>query len=202
MPTRNTLYPPLLLILLCGALLSSCTREADTRPLLEGRMPVRSIRALHELKVTDAEVAELLKARQAGLSDTSCIELLRIARGRNKPFAEGASVASLADARLKEETILELARLDQMGPWTGEYQLMRMGGMSEALILTLARRRAEGLPTVSGGSLARLKNAAIGDATLMELARRGISDADATAIIALRRRGTSESEILRRYARR
>jgi hypothetical protein len=165
-------------------------------------MDVSTIRRLHELKVTEEEVPELLKVQQAGLSGNGCIELMRIYRGRNVPFAEGDAVASLVRARLQEETILELARFGNLDMRGGEYQLMRMAGMSETLILTVARRRAEGRTTVSGAGLAKLKNTGIREATLFELARRGISDADADMIFALRRRGASEADILRRFQSR
>jgi hypothetical protein len=187
---------------LAALLLSACKREADTRSLVEAGMNVSAIRALHDLNVTEAEVAEVLKAWQGGLSDQGCIALVRVHRERGQPFTEGDNVASLVRAGLRESTVLELARLDQMGLWTGEYQLLRLGGFSETMILTLARRRAGGQPTVSGGSLARLKNTGMREGALLELARRGISDSDAEAIFALRRRGTSEAEILRRYPQR
>jgi hypothetical protein len=200
--TRKSAAPALGALVFAALLLSACTREPDTRALLEAGMDVSTIRGLHELKVTDEEVPELLKVQQAGLSGNGILELVRIYRARNVPFADGDSVASLLRARLREETVLELARLKQLGDGAGEYQLMHMAGMSETLVLTVARRRAEGRTTVSGAGLAKMKNTGLREATLLELARRGISDADADLIFAMRRRGASESDILRRFQSR
>ena len=199
---RRFVAPALAAVIFAAALLSACTREPDTRALLESGMDVSTIRRLHELKVTEEEVPELLKVQQAGLSGNGCIELMRIYRWRNVPFTEGDAVASLVRAQLREETVLELVRFGKLDMWAGEYQLMRMAGMSETLILTVARRRAEGRTTVSGAGLAKLKNTGIREATLLELAHRGISDADADMIFVLRRRGASESDILRRFQSR
>jgi hypothetical protein len=44
-----------------------------------------------------------------------------------------------------------------------------------------------------------MKNAGLRESTLLELARRGIPDSKAAAIIAYRRHGASDAEILRRY---
>src|SRR6266849_3997676 len=97
----------------------------DTAPLDKAGMWFRSIEELRRLAVSDAEVAELVKAREAGLSDAGCIELVRLARGHRghqQPFASGNAVADLRRVDVSEATILELARLDQLGVWAGEAQ--------------------------------------------------------------------------------
>jgi hypothetical protein len=76
---------------------------------------------------------------------------------------------------------------------------MRLAGFSDAIVLEVARHHAEGKPVLGGASLARMKNAGLREAALLELARRGVPDARADAILSARRRGASEAEILRRF---
>jgi hypothetical protein len=94
---------------------------------------------------------------------------------------------------------VELANLNQLGLAAGELEAMRLAGLSDETIVEVARRRAEGKTVLSGASLADMKNAGLRDSTLLELSRRGIPDSQATAIIALRRRGTNDQEILRHF---
>jgi hypothetical protein len=154
---------------------------------------------LRALDITDAEVAELANAKRGGLSDDACVELVRIARGKQQPFADGDNTYGLRQAGVAEETILELARLNQLGLQTGEEQAMRLAGLSDSIVLEVARRRAAGKPALSGSSLATLRNAGVSESTMMELLRRGISDSQTGAIVALKRRGASDSTVLSRY---
>ena len=196
--SRSLFFAPLLAgVLLFGG--CSKMRYVDMQPLEQAGMRYETTKQLRELNVTEEESAELLLVKQARLSDDACVEVVRRARSRQQPFTDGEEISSLLSAGLKEAVVMELVRLNQLGLWTEEYKLMHQALLSDTLILTLARRRAEGLPAVSGGALARLKNAGISEAALIELARRGITDAEADAIFSQRRRGTSEPEILRRY---
>jgi len=183
-------------------LLAGCQRihRTDTRPLEDVGMAYRSIERLRELGITDAEVAELVKVKQAGALEETCVELVRITRERHQLFTTGDAVAGLRRAGMSDETILELARLDQLGLWAGEAQAIRLAGISDGVILELARHRAQDHPALSGASLAELKNVGMSDHALLELARSGVTDDDVSTIVALRRRRWSDSDILRRYA--
>ena len=168
----------------------------DVRPLDTIGMSWDSLKELRQLEVADAEVPELLKAKQAGISDPTCVELVRVARERKEQFHSGEAAAGLHQAGMSEETILELARLDQLGLGAGELQAMRLAGLSDALILEVARRHAEGKPTLSGAALAELKNTGMSDATMEELVRRGVADNQKDEIVAMRRRGHNDAAIL------
>ena len=76
---------------------------------------------------------------------------------------------------------------------------MRLAGLSEQIILEVARHRAAGKPVLSGPSLASLKNTGLRDTTLLELARRGVPDSEVSSIVAARRHGAKDAEILRRF---
>ena len=161
----------------------------------------RSIEELRGLRVTDAEVAELAKAREAGLSDAACIELVRIARQRNQPFASGNAIVELRRTAVSEPTIVELARLNQLGPWVGEAQAMRLAGLSDQTLLSVARRRAAGQAVLSGPFIAQLKNAGLSEAEILELIARGTTDAQAEAMLAARQRAAGSTGFVR-YPRR
>jgi hypothetical protein len=190
-----------LLLALVVLIASSCTsiRPLDTKPLDASGMDYTAIKQLNELNVTAPEVAEIAKARGAGFSDTGCVELVRIYQGRGKAFGAGDTVAGLVQVGMREDSILELARLDQLGLGAGELEVMRLAGLPDPIELEIARQRAAGKPTLSGASLANMKNTGMRESTLLELVRRGIPDSEAAQILALRRHGVKETEILRHY---
>jgi hypothetical protein len=176
-------------------------RLVDTRPLDLAGMGYRGVEELRELDVTDAEVAALVKAREAGISDVGCVELVRIARGRKQPFSSGEAIASLQRVGVSESTVLELARLDQLGLWVGEAQAMRLAGLSDQVLLGVARRRAAGQPALSGSVLVRLKDAGLSETKMIELIERGTTDKQAEEMLAAWRRAAGRSHFVR-YPRR
>jgi len=171
----------------------------DTKPLDAVGMSYDSIRQLAALQITTSEVAEVAAARASGLSDATCVALFKIFRDRKQPFDAGEDAAGLFRAQVSEETLLELARLNQLGLSAGEFQAMRLAGLSDATVLAVARHRALNQPVLSGASLAGLKNVGVRESTLLELARRGVPDSKASEITSLRRHGGSDAEILGRF---
>lgn len=163
-------------------------------------MAYDSVKQLEALNVTNAEVSEILKMHGAGFSDEDCIRLIRIFHGRGQALHAGNTVASLIQAGMNDDTILELATLNQLGPTSGELEAMHLAGLSDAVVVEFARHRAEGRPVLSGASLAGLKNTGLRGSTLLELVRRGVPDSQANTIISFRRRGASDAQILRRFS--
>jgi len=171
----------------------------DTKPLDSAGMTYDSIRQLAALEITTSEVAQIATARASGLSDQTCVALFKIFRDRRQTFDAGDDAAGLFRAQVSENTILELARLNQLGLSAGEFQAMRLAGLSDATVLAVARHRALNQPVLSGASLAGLKNAGVRESTLLELARRGVPDSKASEITSFRRHGGSDAEILGRF---
>jgi hypothetical protein len=169
----------------------------DTMPLDTAGMSYDSIQKAKSLNITQAEVAQLARARGAGFPDSDCITLLQIFHARNRLFDAGDSVAGLIGARMNDESIVQLASLNQLGVEAGELQAMRLAGIADATILEVARQRAAGKVVLGGASLANMKNAGMNDATLQELVRRGVSDSQLNAILTMRRHGESDAEILK-----
>jgi hypothetical protein len=203
-PRRWTaLFPCAILLALFTLLvwLAGCNRIhlTDTTPLDATGMSFSAIEELRKLNVADAEVADLVKAKRGGISDDGCLELVRIARNRHEPFSSGDAVLGLRQAGMNEPGVLELARLDQLGLGAGELQAMRLAGISDSLILEVARRHSQGKPVFSGVGLVDLKNAGFGDSLIFELIRRGLSDDQKDALIAFRHRRLTEAAILAKY---
>lgn len=202
--SRRGYFVVCLALSLIALLVPGCKRlrHTDTRPLDQAGMWFGSIEELRKLDVTDAEVVELVKTRQAGVSDAACIELVRIARGHKQPFSSGDAVAGLRSVGVSEPTVLELARLDQLGLWAGEAQAMRLAGLSDQVLLAVARRRAAGQPAPSGSELVKLKDSGMGEAEILDLVNRGITDPQIEAWLEARRRAAASAGFVRYHRRR
>lgn len=183
---------------------SGCKRiqPTDTQPLDQVGVSFRAIEELRALAITDAEVAELVKARQAGLSDAGCIDLVRLARSRKQPFDSGDAVADLRRVDVNEPVILELAHLNQLGLWVGEAQAIRLSGLSDEVLLAVARRRAQGQTVLSGPSLTRLKNAGRSEAAILRIIESGASDDQVAQMLAAERRAAAHTGFIRQRGRR
>lgn len=178
------------LLLLCAALVSSCKPAAkpDTEQADQMAMWLDSVPQLKTLNVSNAEIVELNKTHEAGLTDPSAVVLIQLARDRKQPFAEGQSVADLLNGGSSEETVIALARMNLLGPWAGEARAMRLAGISDKIILAVAQRHVKGLPVLSGEKLGELKNTGVSDAVILEMVQRGDTDAKANQFIAQRER--------------
>jgi len=163
-------------------------------------MSYDSVQQVKALRVTAPEVVELAKTRRGGFSDANCVAILQIFHDGGRPFNAGDTAAGLVQVGMGESSVLELARLDQLGIGAGDLQAMRLAGISDETILEVARHHAQGRPVLSGASLAGMKNAGLRESTLLELARRGISDSQTDVIISLCRHGARDTEILRRFS--
>ena len=163
----------------CGKL----KRSADTKALDQAGMWFNSVSELQQLGVTDVEVQQLLPVRQAGASDATCIELVRIAHERHQAFADGPAIANLVDAGFQENSVLALARLDQLGLFTGEAEAMRLAGLSDGVVLAVAQRRAEGKPVLSSAKIADLRNAGLSEKEILAQINSGATDAQADDLI-------------------
>src|SRR6266851_1234250 len=183
-------------LLPCGLLLAlivlvcSCkpAKNSDAEQADQMAMWLDSVPQLKTLNVSNAEVGELKKAHEAGLTDPSSVVLIQLARDHKVPFADGQSIADLLNAGSSEETVLELAHLNQLGVWAGEAGAMRLGGLSDKIILAVAKRRSQGLSALSGEKLAELRNVGASDATILEMVEKGVSDKAASDYIAQRTR--------------
>jgi hypothetical protein len=178
--------------LLLAAILLACAckpaKKPDTEQADQMAMWLASVPQLKTLNVSNAEIAELTMAHQAGLTDPSTVVLIQLARDHKTPFADGQSIAELLNAGSSEQTVLELARLNQLGIWAGEAEALRLAGLSDQIILAVAQRRSKGLPVISGEKLGELKNTGASDAAILEMVKRGDSEHTVSNYIAARNR--------------
>jgi hypothetical protein len=189
-------------VILLGLFIGGCkhVQPLDTKPLYASGLGYDASKKLEAQGITPAEIAEIAKVRGAGMSDDGCLQVFQISRARGEKFTTGDGVAGLIRAGMREQDVLELARMNQLGLGAGELQAMRLAGLSDAIILEVARHHAAGKPALSGASLASMKNAGLRESTLYQLARRGVPDSQTGAIIAYRRHGANDAEILRRFS--
>lgn len=162
--------------------LAGCKRKADTKPLDQAGVRFTVIEKLHEMNVTDNEVAQVVKARETGMHDDNCMELVRMARARGAEFTAGEAVQTLAGVQFTEDEVMQLARQNQLGLWVGEVQAMRFAGVNKPVIMALARARAKGRPAISGPNVVRLQDAGFSDNEMIALIEQGTTDAQAAAL--------------------
>ena len=158
----------------------------NTQALDDAGMWFNSVAELRSMNVSNAEIGELAKARQAGLTDPSCVELIKLARSRQQPFSEGQSIAELLATGIPEQTVLELARLNQLGLWAGQAQAMHLAGLPDKVILAVAQRRSQNLPVLSGEKLGELRNAGTSDAAILDMVQKGVTEEQASNYIVQR----------------
>lgn len=181
---------PFALLLVCLLLVSGCKKAqpTTTQSLDQAGMWSNNVAELRTLNVSNAEIGELTKARDAGLTDPSCVTLIKLARSRQKPFADGEAIANLLSVGSSEQTVLELARLNQLGLWAGEARILRLAGLSDKLILAVAQRRSQGLVVLSSAKVSDLKNAGASETTILDFVQKGLTDQQASEYIAQRER--------------
>jgi hypothetical protein len=106
-------------IWVCAVLLFQVGCESltplDTKPLDNAGIGYSAIKELKARHITAAEIGEIAKVRQAGLSDEDCVTLLQIFHGRGETFTAGDAIASLHQSGISEGVVLALAGMDQVG---------------------------------------------------------------------------------------
>jgi hypothetical protein len=194
----------LLLVALALLCLTGCKplRSTDYHPLDQAGMWYGQIQELRKLDTTDAEVAELVKLKEAGIPDEACVELVSIAHAQKHPFVSADAVLSLARAGFSESNVLEIARTDQLDAMSGEVVTLRLTGFSPEVALDVARRRAKGLTTLSTLEIAQLKNTGLTEKQILDRIDRGMADAEADAEITARRRAANKTGFVRNRGRR
>jgi hypothetical protein len=185
-----------------AVLVAGCHRkpDLDILALNNAGISYESVQQLKALNITSAEIPQVIEIHNAGISDSACVQLLKIFHGRGQPFNAADAVANLIQARVQEATILEIARINQLGLASGELLAIHLAGLPDPVLLEVARRHAAGRPVLSGVSLASIKNTGVKNSTLLELVRRGVPDSETSAIVAMRRHRGTDADILRHFS--
>jgi len=185
-------------------LLAGCNRVRPTNmtPLDSAGMHPDSIEQLQKYQISDGEIQQVLIAGRAGMSEKGCVELISLARARHSVFAEGDAVAGLLSAGMKEGSALELVRLNQLMPFAGEAEALRLAGISDDVILDVAEHRAKGDTVLAGARIAELRDAGFSNAQLVAALDRGMSDKQADQAIARHNDSIGGHSFVRQYGRR
>jgi hypothetical protein len=158
----------------------------DYRPLDQAGMWSSGLEQLKKLDTSDSEVAQLVKVKQARLSDDACVALVAAAHERKHPFSSGDSTANLAAAGYSEAQILDIARVDQLDSISGDAVALRLIGLSDGFVQFVLQRRLQRRPTLGTPQIARLKNTGLTEKHILDQIKSGITDAQADREIAAR----------------
>jgi hypothetical protein len=195
-----------LLLGACVLVASGCKQHilTDYRPLDQAGMWSSGLEQLKKLNTSDSEVAQLVKVKQARLSDDACVALVAAAHERKHPFTSGDSTANLAAAGYSESQILDIARVDQLDSISGDAVALRLIGLSDGFVQFVLQRRLHGQPTIGTPQIARMKNTGLTEKQILEKIKSGMTDAQADREIAAREhaRNSAGAGFVRVHGRR
>jgi hypothetical protein len=149
-------------------------------------------------QATQYEVLQLAEVKQSGLSDSDCLELIQLARKTGQPFSDGDSIAELLGAGESKDTVLTLARMNQLGVFSGQVLAMHLAKIPDPIILDVAQRRAANEPSLSGDTIAELLEAGYTQAQVTGLLDKGTTDAEAQPILDYRHRASAHDFVKNR----
>jgi hypothetical protein len=176
------------LLCVCLLALAGCQKntQTDYSSLDQSGMWSSSLAELKKYKVSDAEIAQLTKLKQASASDEFCLSLLKAARAHHHDFTSADAAIDLSRAGYTDAQILELAQSDQIDILSGEAVTLKLIGLSNPTIQTIIHRRIQGLPTLTSEQIGRLKNTGMSEKQILEVINQGLSGQQAEAFIAQR----------------
>src|SRR5215469_1749270 len=179
------------LLILPGVLflfLSGCQRhpQTDYTPLDQSGMWASNLDQLKKLQVSDKEVSQLTKLKQAGASDDLCLALLKTAHEHQHEFSSADPAIELSRAGYSDEQILAMAQSGQIDILSGEAVTLKLIGLSNSTLQAILHRRIRGLPTLTSEQIGRLKNTAMSEQQILEVVNQGLSDQATDALISKR----------------
>jgi hypothetical protein len=171
----------LVLLGVCLLSASGCKQHplTDYRPLDQVGMWSSSAEELKKLNTSDTEVLQLVKMKQAGLSDDTCVALISGAHQHQHVFTSADSAVNLARAGYSETVILEIAKIDQLDIISGDAVMLRLVGLSDSAVDWILQRRLKGQPSMSSAEIGRLKNTGLTERQILERVNQGMTDAQA-----------------------
>jgi hypothetical protein len=176
----------------------------DYRPLDQAGMWSSNVEQLKTLNTSDMEVAQLVRLKQAGISDDACVTLITEAHRRQHLFTSADSAVNLSRAGYTEPVILEIAKTDQLDIISGDAVMLRLVGLSDSAVDLILHRRLKGQPTMSSAEIGRLKNTGLTERQILERIHQGMTDAQADKEASLREavRNHANTGFVRTHGRR
>ena len=176
---------------------------ADYRPLDQAGMWSSNVEQLKALHVSDTEIAQLTKLKQAGVSDDTCVAVVSDARNHKHPFASADAALGLVRAGYGEPVILEITKVDQLDSLSTDLVMLRLVGLSDSAVDLILHRRLRGQRTLSSAEIGRLKNTGLTEKQILERINQGMTDAEADKEAARREaERNSRTGFTRVYGRR
>jgi hypothetical protein len=151
----------------------------DYRPLDQAGMWSSNVEELKKLNTSDSEVAQLVRMKQGGLTDDTCVALITNARQHQHVFTSADAAVNLLRAGYTEPVILQIAKIDQLDIVSGDAVMLRLIGLSDRAVDTILQRRLQGLPTMGSTEIGRLKNTGLTEKQILERISEGMTDAQA-----------------------
>jgi hypothetical protein len=160
---------------------SGCEKHplTDYRPLDRAGVWSSNVEQLKTLNTSDAEIAQLVKVKQGGISDDTCVALISDAHQHKHLFTSADAAVNLSHAGYPESVILEIANIDQLDIVSGDAVLLRLVGLSDHAVDMILHRRLRGQPTMGSAEIGRLKNTGLTEKQIMERINEGMTDAQA-----------------------
>jgi hypothetical protein len=182
-------------MVLLPALLAGCNSHplTDYRPLDKAGMWSSSMESLKKLNVNDAEIAQVVALKGAGVSDDLCISLVSAAHNHRHPFSSAAAAGSLNGAGFTDDEILAIANHDQLDALSGDAVMLRLIGLSDSTVQLILQRRMKGAPTLSSAEIGRLKNTGLSEREIVARIESGMTDAEADREASAREKARAHS---------
>jgi alkylhydroperoxidase family enzyme len=169
----------------CVIGLAGCQKhpQTDYSALDQSGMWSSSLDELKKLKVTDMEIAQLAKIKQAGAPDDFCLDLTKAARAHQHEFTSGDAVVDLSRAGYTDVEIMAMAKADRLDIMSGDAVTLKLIGLSNSTVQAILHRRVQGLPTLTSEQIGRLKNTGMSEKQILEVVNQGYPDDKAEAFI-------------------
>lgn len=179
-----------LLLGVCVLVAAGCHQHplTDYRPLDQAGMWSSDVEQLKGLHITDQEVAQIVKLKNAGISDDTCVELVSVAHVHKNLFTSADSAASLAGAGFTENQILDIARAGQLDSISVDAVTLKLIGLSDATVQLVLHRHLTGQPVMASAEIAELKNTGLTERQIVEKINAGMTDEQAKKEVIARER--------------
>jgi hypothetical protein len=191
---------------ICLLFAAACQQHplTDYRPLGQAGMWSDGIGQMKKLNVSDQEVGQVVKLKQARVADDTCIALVSAAHAQQHPFTSADSVINLQSAGYADPDILDFARANKLDAIAGDAVMLRLIGLSDATVQIILQRHLKGLPTMDTAQIGRLKNTGLTEKQILERINQGMTDeqAEREATVREAERNHAHTEFVRVHGRK
>jgi hypothetical protein len=199
-------------LLFCAALgvalllVGGCDSKSaeEFQPLQQAGFAPATVIQLKKMNVSGPEVPQIVKLKDLGLSDETCLAMVQDARSHHHIFDSGDSASNLAGAGYSEQDILNMANSDQLDSISTDAITLKLIGLSQATVQILVTRHMQGQPTLSSAEIGRLKNTGLSESQILERINQGMTDEEAEKEVIVReaKRNHANTDFVRNRGRR